>query len=77
MVNLAEVNYLAVLIATVATMALGFLWYSPVLLGNAWVKQRGMKMEDISGGGAAHLCTDSVNRTWRRVYFGALADAYR
>lgn len=51
MVNFAEVDYLAVLIATVATMVLGFLWYSPVLLGNAWVKQRGMKMEDISGGG--------------------------
>lgn len=51
MFDLAEINYLAVLVATVATMILGFLWYSPVLFGHAWVKQQGKKMEDMSGGG--------------------------
>lgn len=53
MIDLGEINYLAVLVATVVTMILGFLWYSPILLGNAWMKQRGMKMEDMSGGGPA------------------------
>jgi hypothetical protein len=52
MLNLSEVNYWAVLIATVVTMVLGFLWYSPVLFGNAWAKLRKLKMEDMSGGGA-------------------------
>ncbi|AJY75179.1 DUF1761 domain-containing protein [Paenibacillus beijingensis] len=52
MVNLSEVNYVAVLIATAATMILGFLWYSPVLFGNAWAKLRNLKMEEMSGGGA-------------------------
>ncbi|MCA0756538.1 DUF1761 domain-containing protein [Paenibacillus sp. N4] len=51
--DFTEVNYWAVLLATVSTMLLGFLWYSPVLLGNAWMKQRGLKKEDISGGGSA------------------------
>jgi hypothetical protein len=32
-------------------MVIGFLWYSPVLFGNVWVKQIGKKMEDMSGGG--------------------------
>ncbi|MDQ8734928.1 DUF1761 domain-containing protein [Paenibacillus sp. LHD-38] len=52
MVNLAEINYWGVLIATVTTMVLGFLWYSPVLLGNAWMKHRGLSMNEMSGGGA-------------------------
>ena len=52
MVQLAEVNYFAVLIATVTTMVLGFLWYSPVLLGNAWMKYRGLSKNEMSGGGA-------------------------
>lgn len=51
MADLSQVNYFAVLIATVATMVLGFLWYSPVLFGNAWVKQMGLKKEEMSGGG--------------------------
>ena len=45
-----EVNYLAVLIATIITMVLGFLWYSPVLFGNLWIKQMGLKREEMSGG---------------------------
>lgn len=49
--NLLEVNYLAVLVATVVTMILGFLWYSPILFGQAWAKKRNVKMEEMSGGG--------------------------
>jgi len=51
MVDFGQVNYWAVLIATVVTMVLGFLWYSPVLFGNAWMKQIDRKKEDLSGGG--------------------------
>lgn len=49
--DLSEINYLAVLIATAVTMVIGFLWYSPILFGNAWMKQLGKKMEEMSGGG--------------------------
>jgi len=52
MLQFGEVNYLAVLIATIVTMVLGFLWYSPVLFGNVWVKQIGLKKEEMSGGGS-------------------------
>lgn len=37
-----DVNYLAVLLAGVASMVLGFLWYSPLLLGNPWMEERGL-----------------------------------
>ncbi|HYK73471.1 MAG TPA: DUF1761 domain-containing protein [Pseudoneobacillus sp.] len=51
MVDFLEVNYFAVLLATVATMIIGFLWYSPVLFGNVWMKEIGLKPESMSGGG--------------------------
>ncbi|MEF2246966.1 MULTISPECIES: DUF1761 domain-containing protein [unclassified Paenibacillus] len=51
MLQFGEINYLAVLIATAVTMVLGFLWYSPVLFGNAWVKQIGLNKEEMSSGG--------------------------
>ncbi|MFC5407429.1 DUF1761 domain-containing protein [Cohnella soli] len=53
MVHLADINYWAVLAATVMTMVLGFLWYSPVLFAKPWMKEIGLKAENMSGGGAA------------------------
>lgn len=35
-----EVNFLAVILAAVAQMALGFLWYGP-LFGKPWMKMKG------------------------------------
>jgi hypothetical protein len=33
-----HVNYLAVLVATIADMIVGFVWYSPGAFGNVWTK---------------------------------------
>ncbi len=38
-----QINWLAILIATVATFILGFIWYTP-LFGKAWGKELGMDM---------------------------------
>lgn len=40
------INYVAVLVAAVANMALGFLWYSPFILGKPWMKLMGYHMHD-------------------------------
>ena len=42
-----EVNYLAVVVAAVVSMALGFLWYSPVLFGKLWMKLSGFTAESL------------------------------
>jgi hypothetical protein len=39
------VNYLAILAAGVASMVVGFLWYSPLLFGNIWSKEMGFKIK--------------------------------
>lgn len=44
-----EVNYLAVLVATLFMMVIGGLWYSPVLFGNAWMKEVGLSKKDMEG----------------------------
>lgn len=41
-------NIWAVLVGIVSNMAIGALWYSPVLFGNAWLTLVGKKSEDIS-----------------------------
>lgn len=36
-----QVNFLAVLLAGIASMVVGFLWYSPLLFGKPWMKLLG------------------------------------
>jgi hypothetical protein len=38
-----HINYLAVLVATIATFIVGFVWYTP-LFGKAWGKEMGFDM---------------------------------
>jgi hypothetical protein len=35
--------FLTILLCGVSNMVIGFLWYSPMLFGNAWAKMMGMK----------------------------------
>ena len=42
-----EVNYLAILIAGVVSMAVGFLWYGPMLFGKPWMKLMGYAAESM------------------------------
>ncbi len=42
-----EINYLAVLLAMVASMVVGFIWYSPALFGKKWAALHGMDAEKM------------------------------
>jgi Protein of unknown function (DUF1761) len=44
--HLFDVNLLAVLVCAIATMGIGFLWYSPALFAKPWVKEMGYDMND-------------------------------
>ena len=46
-----QINYLAVLVAVVATFIFGFIWYTP-LFGKAWAKEMGIDMSVKPSGGA-------------------------
>jgi hypothetical protein len=42
-----DVNYLAVLVAAIASMAFGFFWYSPAGFGKQWIKLSGMTKKQL------------------------------
>ena len=45
-----EINYLAILLGALVPMVMGFIWYSPMLFGNAWMKSIGKTEEDLKKG---------------------------
>jgi hypothetical protein len=48
MIETQSVNYLAVLVAGVAYMMLGSVWYSPILFGKAWMRGVGKTQEQVA-----------------------------
>ncbi|HEX2605994.1 MAG TPA: DUF1761 domain-containing protein [Flavisolibacter sp.] len=45
-----HVNWLAILAAGISAFVLGGIWYSPALLGNAWMKENAMTAEEVRNG---------------------------
>ncbi|MCF8364792.1 MAG: DUF1761 domain-containing protein [Bacteroidales bacterium] len=45
-----SVNWLAILAAAISSFVVGALWYSPWLVGKAWMKENNFKMQDMKGG---------------------------
>lgn len=44
-----HINLLAVLVAGIATMVVGFLWYSPLLFAKPWMREMGYDPNDKAG----------------------------
>jgi uncharacterized protein DUF1761 len=45
-VHMHNLNLLAVLVAAISTMLVGFLWYSPILFAKPWMREMGYDPED-------------------------------
>ena len=41
------INYLAILVASVAAMGVGFLWYSQILFGKQWARLKGYTEDSL------------------------------
>jgi hypothetical protein len=50
-----EINWLAVLIAAVASFLLGGAWYSNALFGKAWQRETGVTDEKLKQGNMAKI----------------------
>jgi hypothetical protein len=44
-----EINYFAVLGATLVPLVVGFIWYNPKVFGNAWMRAAGITPESAQG----------------------------
>ncbi len=46
----STINWLAGIVAAASTFLLGGLWYSPALLGKAWMRANGFTEDDVKKG---------------------------
>src|SRR5258708_32955795 len=44
--HMHSLNWLAILVAAISTMVIGFLWYSPLLFAKPWMKEMGYDPSD-------------------------------
>ena len=47
------INPLAIIVAAIAALMIGFLWYNPKTFGNAWIKEAGMTEDKMKSGNMA------------------------
>ncbi|RIA11118.1 uncharacterized protein DUF1761 [Flavobacteriaceae bacterium MAR_2010_72] len=45
-----EINFLALIVAAISALFVGFVWYNPKVFGNAWMKAAEMSEEKVKGG---------------------------
>ena len=50
MIPYGDVNYLAVVVATILNIVVGMVWYSPAIFGTDWMKCTGMTEEKAKKG---------------------------
>lgn len=50
-----EINFLALLVAAVSALVVGFIWYNPKVFGNAWMKAADMTEEKMKGANMAKI----------------------
>src|SRR6185437_14036827 len=48
-----QINFVAVLVAALVPMLIGFIWYNPKTFGNAWMKASDMSEEKMKGANMA------------------------
>lgn len=65
------INYWAVLVAGIASMVVGSLWYSPLLFGNAWMRLSGLSAERL-----AELKAKGMGKTYALGFLTSLIMAY-
>lgn len=51
--TIAQLNYLAIVVAAISNFFVGGLWYSQILFGNVWMRSNNFTGEDIQGANMA------------------------
>lgn len=45
-----EMNFLAIAVAALSTLVVGFIWYHPKVFGTVWMREAGLTEEDLKKG---------------------------
>src|SRR5437016_6328397 len=65
-----SINYLSVLLAAVASMVVGFVWYGPMLFGSRWMKLMGLTKADMDA------AKKQMGVMYGKSFIAALVTAY-
>lgn len=52
-----DVDLMAILVATIVNMVVGFVWYSPMLFAKQWSKLTGRKTDEMGDGASTYAIT--------------------
>lgn len=63
-----DINFFAVIVVAIISMALGFLWYSPMLFGKQWMQTLGKTKEQME----ADMKGSSMGKTYAAMFVAAL-----
>lgn len=45
-----EINFIALLLAAIVTLVVGFIWYHPKFFGTIWMKENNLTQEELRTG---------------------------
>lgn len=65
-----QVNLISVVVAAVASMVLGYFWYSPTLFGKQWIKLMGLTEQKLEA------AKKEMGKTYAMSFVGALVMGY-
>lgn len=55
-----EINFLAMAVASLTTIVIGFIWYHPKVFGTVWRRETGLSEEEINGGNRVKIIIFTV-----------------
>lgn len=55
-----EINFLALFVAALSTLVIGFFWYHPKVFGTIWMKESRLTAENLKGGNMLLLFATSL-----------------
>lgn len=64
-----EFNFLAIAVAAVVPILLGFIWYNPKILGIIWAREAGMTPEKMKSGNFAVIAIISLILSFLLAFF--------
>ena len=72
---LEYLNWAEILVGVVILTVVGALWYSPILIGNYWMKVKGLTQKDLTNSGAS-MALSVVGGLFGMTIFNGLLNAF-
>ena len=66
-----NINFLALLLAAISTLAVGFIWYHPKVFGTIWMKESGVTEQTMKGSNMIVIFQPELKNLIQRANLGS------